>query len=66
MQKFMCYCTVLAVFHFGFEDNFRVQAPGGGLGGAICPFLTLRVWGAYAWRGYFRDFTVYFNLMENE
>ena len=22
--------------------------------------------GAYAWRGYFRDFTVYFNLMENE
>ena len=21
---------------------------------------------AYAWRGYFRDFTVYFNLMENE
>ena len=64
--KNLCYCTVFALFHFGFENNFRVQASGGGLGGAICRFFALRVWGAYAWRGYFRDFTVYFNLMENE
>ena len=29
MQKFMCYCTVFALFYFEFEDNFRVQALGG-------------------------------------
>ena len=29
MQKFMCYCTVFALFYFEFESNFRVQAPGG-------------------------------------
>ena len=37
--KNLCYCTVFALFHFGFEDNFRVQASGGGLGGAICRFF---------------------------
>ena len=45
MQKFMCYCTVLALFHFGFEGNFPVQVPGDGLGGAICRFFALRVLG---------------------
>ena len=29
MQKFMCCCTVFALFYFEFEGNFRVQAPGG-------------------------------------
>ena len=29
-------------------------------------FLRYEFGGAYAWRGYFRDFTVYFNLMEND
>ena len=29
MQKFMCYCTVFALFYFEFEVNFQVQAPGG-------------------------------------
>ena len=29
MQKFMCYCTVFALFYFEFEGNFQVQAPGG-------------------------------------
>ena len=29
MQKFVCYCTVFALFYFEFEDNFLVHAPGG-------------------------------------
>ena len=29
MQKFMCYCTVFALFYFEFEGNFQVQALGG-------------------------------------
>ena len=29
MQKFMCYYTVFALFHFVFEGNFEVQALGG-------------------------------------
>ena len=29
MQKFVCYCTVFALFYFEFEGNFQVQAPGG-------------------------------------
>lgn len=29
MQRFMCYCTVFAMFHFVFDVNFEVQAPGG-------------------------------------
>ena len=28
MQKFWCYCTVFALFHFVFEGNFEVQALG--------------------------------------
>ena len=44
--------TVVALFHFAFEDNFQVQAPGLYLerrfrGG----FFALQVWGAYIWRG---------------
>ena len=68
--KFMCYCTVFVLFYFGFEGTFQVQVPGVGLGGAIYrvflryEFGGLIFGGAYAWRGYFRYFTVYFNLME--
>ena len=29
MQKFMCYCTVFALFYFEFGGNFLVQGPGG-------------------------------------
>ena len=25
MQKFMCYCTVFALFYFEFEGNFQVH-----------------------------------------
>ena len=28
MQRFMCYCTVFALFYFEFEGNFQVQATG--------------------------------------
>ena len=49
MPKFMCYYTVFALFYFGFEGNFQVQAPGGlyleeRLNGG---FFALRVWGTY-------------------
>ena len=33
MQKFMCYCTVFALFHMVFEGNFEVR--GLIFGGAI-------------------------------
>ena len=26
MQQFICHCTVLALFYFEFEGNFRIQA----------------------------------------
>ena len=29
MRKFICYCTVFALFHFEIEGNFQAQAPGG-------------------------------------
>ena len=54
--------TVFALFHFVFEDNFQVQAPGeggGGLyveGGSNGGFFALQVWGAYIWRGLFSEF----------
>ena len=57
MQKFMCYCTVFALFNFEFEGNFQVQAPGGLYleGRFKGGFFTLRGWGlifggAYTWR----------------
>ena len=28
MPKFMCYCTVFALFYFQFEGNFQVKPPG--------------------------------------
>ena len=51
--------TVFALFYFVFEDNFQVQAPRGGLyleGRFNGGFFTLRVWGAYIWRGLFSEF----------
>ena len=54
--------TVFALFYFVFEGNFQVQAPGGGGGGLYLEgqfngeFFTLRVWGAYTWRGLFSEF----------
>ena len=63
MQKFMCYCTVFALFNFEFEGNFQVQAPGGLYleGRFKGGFFTLRGWGlifggAYTWRGLFSEF----------
>ena len=53
--------TVFALLYFVFEGNFQVQAPRGG-GGLYSEgrfherFKTLRVWGAYTWRGLFSEF----------
>ena len=53
--------TIFALFYFVFEGNFQVPAPGRSLylkgwfnGGCFA----LRVWGAYIWKAYFRNFTV--------
>ena len=67
MQKFMCYCTVFALFYFEFEDNFRVQALGGLVfGGAIYRtfFCVMSLGGLYLERfihgvAYFQNFTVF-------
>ena len=63
MQKFMCYCTVFALFNFEFEGNFQVHVPGGLYleGQFKGGFFTLRGWGlifggAYTWRGLFSEF----------
>ena len=56
--------TVFALFFFVFEGNFHVQAPPRGGGGLYLGegvrfnrgFFTLRVWGAYTWRGLFSEF----------
>ena len=29
IRKFICYCTIFALFYFEFEGNSQVQAPGG-------------------------------------
>ena len=66
MQKFMCHCTVFAVFYFEFKGSFLARAPGGLylVGRFNEGFFALRVWGANIWRGsihegaYFRNFTV--------
>ena len=49
MRKFMCHCTVFALFYFEFEGNFQVQAPGGLYlkGRFNRGFFALRVLGAY-------------------
>ena len=49
--------TVFALFSLEFEGNFQVQAPGslyleGRFNGG---FFTLRVWGAYIWRGLYME-----------
>ena len=45
--------TFFALFHFVFESNYQVQAPGGLYleGRFNGGFFALRVWGAYIWRG---------------
>ena len=52
--------TVFALFYFVFEGNFQVEGEGGGglyLEGQFNgEFFTLRVWGAYTWRGLFSEF----------
>ena len=50
--------TVFALFYFVFEGNFQVQAPGRGLyleGRFNGGFFALRVWGAYIWRGLYKE-----------
>ena len=67
MQKFVCYCTVFALFYFEFEDNFQVQAPGGHVfGGAIYQtfFCIMSLGGLYLEGfihavAYFQNFTVF-------
>ena len=60
MQKFMCYCTVFALFNFQFEGNFQVQAPGGLYleGRFNGRFFTLRGWGLIFGEAYFQNFTM--------
>ena len=60
MQKFMCYCTVFALFNFQFEGNFQVQAPGGLYleGRFNGGFFTLRGWGLIFGEAYFQNFTM--------
>ena len=51
--------AVFALFYIVFEGNFQVQVPGGGLyleGQFNRGFFALRVWGAYIWRGLFKEF----------
>ena len=45
--------TVFSLFHFLFEVNFQVQAPGGLYleGRFKGGFFVLQVWGAYIWSG---------------
>ena len=49
--------TLFALFYFVFEGNFQVQAPGGSYmeGRFNGPFFALQVWGAYIWRGLYRE-----------
>ena len=46
MQKFMCYCTVFALFYFEFESNFRVQAPGGLY---LEDYIWAYIWSVHTW-----------------
>ena len=49
--------TVFALFYFVFEGNFPVQAPGGLYleGRFNGGFFALPVWGAYIWRGLYKE-----------
>ena len=50
--------TVFALFYFVFEGNFQVQAPQGAYhleGRFNGGFFALRVWGAYIWRGLYKE-----------
>ena len=65
MQKFMCYCTVFALFYFEFEGSFQVQAPGGlYLEARFGKFFCVTSLRGYYLEGlidegaYFRNFTV--------
>ena len=60
--------TIFALFYFAFEGKFQVQAPGGGAyirrgdlteGFLRYDFGGLIFGGAYSWRAYFRNFTVF-------
>ena len=53
--------TVFALFHFVFEGNFPSTSPLGAYleGRLSAGFCTLRVWGAYIWRGLFSEFFRY-------
>ena len=51
--------TVFALFFFVFKGNFPITSPRGGLhleGRLNGGVFTLRVWGAYTWRGLFSEF----------
>ena len=53
MQKFMCYCTVFALFYFEFEGNFQVQALGGLYLEGLFNGGFFALW---VWRGLFSEF----------
>ena len=57
MQKFVCYCTVFALFYFEFDSNFQVQAPRGIYleGRFNGRSLKLRAWGAYIQKGLYME-----------
>ena len=55
--------TVFALFHFVFKGNFPSTSPRGAYirkGDLRESLFALPVWGAYMWRSYFRNFTVFF------
>ena len=59
--KIICYRAVFALFyHFIFEGNFQVLAPGGlnSKGRFNGGFFALRVWGLISGGTFFRNFTV--------
>ena len=50
--------TIFALFYFVFEGKFPITSPRGGLylaGRFIAVFFALRVWGAYIWRGLYKE-----------
>ena len=66
MQKFWCYCTVFALFHFVFEGNFEVQALGclyseGQFNGGV--FLRYEFGGLKFGGAYFLNFPLFCELL---